>query len=527
MMGQDIQVLFDTYTSPQSYKAEYGTAGFRSHADNLDAVAFRCGVLMALRAKTLNKTCGVMITASHNPECDNGVKLVDFNGEMIDEEWEHYATKLAQATNFTEFYDVVFKLSNNVKKINTSSAYVLIGIDTRKSGKKLAQLCEKGVSSIMGVKFIHLGCVTTPELHFYTHQSNQTSMFITYNQYLLENFKQFHKTNAQCLLEHFHYLNKSTITTRVSKLHIDCANGVGALRLEEMIDSLYNMGLDVILYNTGNGKLNDKCGADYVEKELKFPANMENIEDYDRCCSIDGDADRIVYFTKVEGKLELLNGDKIACLLAHYINKIYTSQNNEKPTIGLIQTAYSNGASTLFIKNTMPNIKVQCTHTGVHHLHKEAKHYDIGIYFEANGHGTVLFNNAQKISPQLRSISCLLSQFVGDAIGNMLAIECVLSTISFKKWIALYKDMATKQEKIYTNKDAFETTDFGRVCVKPDGLQTIIDTVINEYIHSNARAFVRPSGTEDLVRLYVESTQDECLEDIATKIKDAIKTLTH
>jgi phosphomannomutase len=29
--------------------------------------------------------------------------------------------------------------------------------------------------------------------------------------------------------------------------------------------------------------------------------------------------------------------------------------------------------------------------TGVKYLHHEAKHFDIGIYFESNGHGTVLF----------------------------------------------------------------------------------------------------------------------------------------
>ena len=38
---------------------------------------------------------GVMITASHNPEEDNGVKLVDPSGEMLNVDWEAYATKLA------------------------------------------------------------------------------------------------------------------------------------------------------------------------------------------------------------------------------------------------------------------------------------------------------------------------------------------------------------------------------------------------------------------------------------------------
>lgn len=33
---------------------------------------------------------------------------------------------------------------------------------------------------------------------------------------------------------------------------------------------------------------------------------------------------------------------------------------------------------------------VICVNTGVRNLHKEASKYDIAIYFEANGHGSVI-----------------------------------------------------------------------------------------------------------------------------------------
>lgn len=41
-------------------------------------------------------------------------------------------------------------------------------------------------------------------------------------------------------------------------------------------------------------------------------------------------------------------------------------------------------------------LKVLCVDTGVKHLHHAALKFDIGVYFEANGHGTVVFSNIAK-----------------------------------------------------------------------------------------------------------------------------------
>lgn len=53
---------------------------------------------------------------------------------------------------------------------------------------------------------------------------------------------------------------------------MDCANGVGALKLQQMVPQLQQLGLNLVLYNTGEGRLNHLCGADYVQKEQTYPA---------------------------------------------------------------------------------------------------------------------------------------------------------------------------------------------------------------------------------------------------------------
>lgn len=117
---------------------------------------------------------------------------------------------------------------------------------------------------------------------------------------------------------------------------------------------------------------------------------------------MDGDADRLVYFTvpsPTSNKIELVDGDKILSLFAVFIKEQLSILNGGADAnigndyqcrIGVVQTAYANGASTDYLKQL--GLEVTLTPTGVKYLHEKATQYDVGIYFEANGHGTIVFS---------------------------------------------------------------------------------------------------------------------------------------
>lgn len=505
-------------------------------AELLDSVVFRVGLLAALRSRKLNgQTIGVMITASHNPPGDNGVKLVDPMGEMLEASWEKHATTLANAST-DELLATAYETLVSELNINTNNkAKVVYARDTRASGSRLVAALTAGLTAV-GAESVDYKLMTTPQLHYVTRCINTKGTTLEYGEPTEEGYyKKLGDAFAIAMEGHKH----------AGPIFVDCANGIGAPKLQQMLKYLPSPdegGLDVRIVNDNvhdPAKLNSNCGADYVKTQQRAPAGFKGPKSQ-RWCSYDGDADRIVYYySSEEDRFGLLDGDRIATLAASFIGDLSRSAGlGEKLKVGVVQTAYANGASTDYITSDL-QLPVLCTNTGVKFLHHAAQKFDVGVYFEANGHGTVLFSEValkriNKYIPQspaqdsawktLKALTELINQTVGDAISDMLLVEVILAHKGWgpQEWDNTYKDLPNRLKRVEVrNRNLFKAVDAERKLESPPGLQGQIDALVGKYKHG--RSFARASGTEDAVRVYAEAATRGEAEDLANSVAGLVK----
>jgi phosphoacetylglucosamine mutase len=105
-------------------------------------------------------------------------------------------------------------------------------------------------------------------------------------------------------------------------------------------------------------------------------------------------------------------------------------------------------------------------------------------------------------------LTLLVNQTVGDALSDMLLVEVVLAHKSYTaaEWDSLYADLPNRLVKVVVgDRNAFRTENAERHLVSPLGLQSKIDELVRRY--EGGRSFVRPSGTEDVVRVYAEAVK--------------------
>ena len=530
----------------------YGTAGFRFKVECMDGILLRVGIVSAilLSQQPDGEDMGLMVTASHNDESYNGVKLSNPDGSMISPDQEKLLVQWVNERNlqqWKEYLSTTIMTNTTTTTTSSTNAVFHVGRDTRSHSERLTDLAIQGANA-MGATVQNHGILTTPMLHSIVLHSNPKYLLgssiepspsrLGYIQAMTESYLQLVQAIVPSPSKDEDKSNNdddnnNNNNNKTPPLYVDCACGVGYDAVQQVVQTILLMKEEeemtaatrvIIPQNKpGDGPLNITCGSEHVQKQLKPPtwysneANKQMERNY--CCSLDGDADRIVFFSSAKDHelTTLLDGDKIAVLIAHFIkkelNQLYAANNTlPKITMGVVQTAYANGASTLYLQETL-KVPVVVTKTGVKHLHHAAMEFDVGVYFEANGHGTVLFSEKyhqlveSTNNTSLQLLPRLINPAVGDALSDLLLVDALLQHLewSLEDWNSnLYKDLPSRQLKVKVKDRSIVKCNSNETkCISPETLQPALELAMKDI--PGSRTFCRASGTENVVRIYAEA----------------------
>lgn len=303
-----------------------------------------------------------------------------------------------------ELEATVVKYIERLKIDSTVAAKVAVGYDTRQSSVPLAQALIAGVECAGG-QTTDFKLLSTPQLHYIVRCISSGGQYGEPTE--VGYYRKLSKA----------YLNIVGMIEPADKyqpcLVVDGANGVGAIKVKQFSTYL-NDSLKFEVVDDPSGVLNLGCGADYVKVNQREPSSLQ-LEPNKRYVSLDGDADRLIYYyqNSKDHKFHMLDGDKIAVLIAKYLKETLVKAGLDDIALSIIQTAYANGSSTNYIRQVL-QVDTHCVPTGVKHLHHKAEQCEIGIYFEANGHGTIVFSDKvqQKISASNSIHARQLVQFI-------------------------------------------------------------------------------------------------------------------
>ncbi|WP_064579380.1 phosphoglucosamine mutase [Streptobacillus moniliformis] len=403
---------------------------------------------------------------------------------------------------------------------------VILGTDTRISGYMIRSALSAGLTA-MGVNVDFVGVLPTPGVSFLTRTLNadagimisashnpikdngikifsntgfklsdndelQIEELMENREKLMENLVHGEKLGRFIFIEDYLRMYRKFLQTTVKndfkgyKVVIDTANGA-AYRVAAKV--LQNLGAEVqVINNIPTGKnINVDCGSTNPEKLCKavklFNANIG--------IAYDGDADRLIV---VDEEGEILDGDIIVSILALNLQKKDMLNSNK-----VVMTVLSNMGVEKYLEDH--GIRMIRANVGDRYVLEKMRKLGLNLGGEQSGHVIMLDYNTTG-DGVLSSIQ-LMQVFIES--GKKLS--------ELRKEIKLWPQAMINVPVLKEKKKNWDKN------------QNLINYINEkeEEILGEGRILVRPSGTENLIRVMVEARTKETMERILNEIVEKVK----
>ena len=419
--------------------------------------------------------------------------------------------------------EIALKLGLAAGKIFTRGNHkhrVLIGKDTRISGYMLESALESGFTS-SGMDVFLTGPIPTPAVAHLTQALRaDLGVMITasHNTYEDNGFKLFgpdgYKLTDEKQTEINELMNRSDIMSlqdknqigaarRVDdalsryiefakasfpnsmrldhlKIVLDCANGA-AYKVAPMI--FWELGADVIVIgDKPNGRnINQDCGSTKT-KALRKKVKDENA---DLGIAFDGDGDRLVI---IDENGDQVNGDHLLAMIALSLKKKNLLKNNK-----VVSTIMAN----LSLENYFDSIDLKLIRANVGDRYVIEEMLNSGSNFGGEPSGHLIINDFSTTGDAIISSLQVLSLMVEEnkSISNLTNLFPLISQKHYEHISDDKKDISNSHLENLSKE-------------------------MKEKIGNEGRVIIRKSGTEPLIRVMIETNN----QNLSNEILDEVKT---
>ena len=425
--------------------------------------------------------------------------------------------------------DLAYKIGYAFGKNTTINEPILIGRDTRTSGQLLLDAISAGINSAKKEVF-DIGICPTPAIPFLIKKINSSGGIMisaSHNPPEYNGIKIFNRngikikqSEERALERLIASINNKHHSKSNSEENVSPKNELIHLYEESLIESVGNIdlnGLKIVLdtcfgsatvcaekifkklganTKTINNKpdgerINVGCGSTCLKPLQKAVIDNEA----DMGFSFDGDADRVI---GIDSRGNILDGDHILFLWGREL-----LVNNNLPKKEIISTIMAN----LGLEKGWQDLGgiFYRTPVGDKFIYEEIIKRKAVLGGEQSGHILSKINN-----------------FCGDGILTAIQISkfCKIKKIKLETW--LESSFSPFPQKL--------TNIFLPLHLKKSNLyeNQLINEIVQKYLdknNENCRIFVRPSGTEPLLRILVEAHNQKLVNSISTQIKIDIEKL--
>lgn len=401
-------------------------------------------------------------------------------------------------------------------KAGTKKSRVLIGKDTRLSGYMLEPALVAGFTSV-GLDSITTGPLPTPAIAHLTRVLRcdlGVMISASHNPYEDNGLKLFGsdgfklndevENEIQLRMEKGPLLAKSANLGRARRMEdaigryaefvkqilskredligmkvvLDCSNGAS---YKVAPAALFELGAELTIIGAEpNGmNINFECGAMFPN----LMAETTKSEQADLGIALDGDADRVI-FSDENG--EIIHGDQIIAVLAREMQK-----NNELNDNQVVGTLMSNLGLQIFLNKL--DIKLHRTNVGDRYILDKMIKSNSKLGGEPSGH--ILLTDYAKTGDGLLTAIKILSLLKKS---NLKASEFLRP---FKLVPQSLKNLKNIEKNILSNENIIKLVQSKQ-----------------KLLGNNGRILIRPSGTEDVIRIMVECDDKRQVEEITETI---------